>query len=69
MNPLDKQIPGRERYRMIQNVLDQNDCVTFICRIKKNHYELIKNGEIIKRYRSQQSANRHLIKLYKNLKK
>ncbi len=68
MNLLDKQIPGRKRYRMIQNVLDQNNCVTHICRIKKNHYELIKNGEIIKRYRCRQSANRYLMKLYKKLK-
>lgn len=35
-NLLSPEIPGRKRYRMIQNELDQNGLITHIARVKKN---------------------------------
>jgi len=64
-NLLSPEIPGRKRYRMIQNVLDQNGLITHIARVKKKHFELIVNGVVEKQYRNRSSANQYLVKLYK----
>lgn len=55
-----------ERFRQMQNELDQNGFLVDIRTISQNEFSFAVNGEIKKIYKKRESANKALIKLYQN---
>lgn len=54
-----------ERFRQMQNELDQNGFLVDIRTISQNEFSFAVNGEIKKVYKKRESANKALIKLHK----
>ncbi len=54
------------KYRKMAGQLDQIGLMTNIHHIGKKHYEFLVNGEVKKSYKTRQSCNRQINKLYNN---
>ena len=59
----------RTRFRYMQGKLDELGMITNIHHIGKKHFELLLNGEVKKKYKTRQSCNRQIEKLYKENEK
>ena len=54
----------RTRFRYMQGKLDEIGLMTNIHHIGKKHFELLLNGEVKKTYKTRQSCNRQIEKLF-----
>lgn len=53
-----------KRYRKLQGDLDKKGICTSIQRVSKNQFDFIINAEIIKSFKTRQSANKRIVKLH-----
>lgn len=56
---------GSPKYRKMQNTLDNKGIMTAIVREGKKTYSFIVNGEVVKTFSQRTSANKQIVKLYK----
>ena len=68
-NAIPPPLKRRTRFRYMQGKLDEIGLMTNIHHVGKKNFEFLLNGEVKVKYKTRQSCNRQIEKLYKENEK